>query len=60
MPRLNNETRAGTTNAGADAPEAIVAVDPARGVLLCLLCCTGVGTAAAHFRNRHQLKGAPL
>ena len=55
-----DETRALPTGASADTPEAIVAVDRPRGVLLCLLCRTGVGAAAAHFRNRHQLKGAPL
>ena len=53
MPPLD-ETRAGVPDAAyADPPEAIVTVDPARGVLLCLLCRTGVGAAAAHFRNRH-------
>ena len=59
MPRTK-EARVRPDDTRAPAPEAIVAVDAPRNVLLCLLCRTGVSTAATHFRNRHQLKGAPL
>ena len=59
MPRIE-EVRIYPGDTNAPAPEAIVAVDAPRNVLVCLLCRTGVSTAATHFRNRHRLKGAPL